>query len=511
VPPAPAPLPAFATLVEALDAHAAARPRALAYDVEGESISFGQLEHDARHLAAVLASRGVGPGTHVGLFLPTGLAFLRALYGVQLAGGAPVALNHAMPRERAQRLAAIAGCDLILDADAVTDGLRQPAPVRPLPTVGPDDAAFLQLTSGTTGEPRAVVILQRNLIACLRSMCLRLEAKPDDVYVSWMPLHHDFGLVRFVFSPLFVGHPAYLLSPSIFHLRPWLETIGRVGGTITGAPDFAYRIAARTVNPAGIDLRSLRLASSGGEPVRASTIAAFEKRFAVPGIIKPAYGLAEATLGITSCAPDEPVRVDAAGRVSNGRAYPGFEVWIEDENGDRLPPGVPGEIVAQGAAVFAGYFADEASTRERLRGGALHTGDVGVMDEDGYVYPIARKRALIKRAGAAIAPREIEEAADRVAGIRFSAAVGRVRPDGTEEIVVVAEVQPDATGAGEGRRIAASIEEEVARDLGFGPDEVLLVPPRVIPRTANGKIRYDALRELIATGAVTILFSSAAD
>jgi acyl-CoA synthetase (AMP-forming)/AMP-acid ligase II len=201
------------------------------------------------------------------------------------------------------------------------------------------------------------------------------------------------------------------------------------------------------------------------------------------------------------------VRVDAAGRVSNGRPYPGFEVWIEDDDGHRLPAGVPGEIVARGEAVFAGYFADEASTRERLREGSLHTGDVGVMDDDGYVYPVARKRALIKRAGAAIAPREIEEAADRATGVRFTAAVGRARPDGTEEIVVVAEVQPDATGAG----IAATIEEEVARDLGFAPDEVLLVPPRVIPRTANGKIRYDALRELIGAGAVTILFSSAAD
>lgn len=503
--------PRFGSIVDALLSHAAARPDSLAYNAVGESASYRELADAARHLARVLAADGLGPGKHVGLLLGTGLDFLRALYAVQMTGAAPVALNHAMPPARAERLARVARCDLVLDADAITRALRMPAPSVGLPPVDPEAPAFLQLTSGTTGEPRAVVILHRNLAACLESNCARLEVLPNDVYVSWMPLHHDFGLVRFVFSPLFVGRPAHLLAPSIFNLRPWLETIARVRGTVTGAPDFAFRMAARTVDPAGIDLASLRLASSGGEPVRASTVSAFEKRFAVRHVVQPAYGLAEATLGLTSCAPGAPLRLDAAGRVSCGRPYPGIEVWIEGEDGRRLPAGEAGEIVGRGPIVFARYLDDAAATREALRGGALHTGDVGVVDADGHVYPIARKRALIKRAGAAIAPREIEEAADRVSGVRYSAAVGRSRDDGLEAIVVVVEVQAETVDTADARqRIAGTIEEEITRDLGFGPDEVLLVPPRSIPRTANGKIRYGALRDLLAAGEATILFSSAA-
>ena len=174
--------------------------------------------------------------------------------------------------------------------------------------------------------------------------------------------------------------------------------------------------------------------------MRRSTIAGFEERFGVPGVLRPGYGLAEATLGVTALRPGEPLRVDGRGNVSCGRPFPGVEVRIARRTGEEAS----GEILVRGPAVFAGYFDAAEATAEALRDGWLHTGDVGRLDADGHLYVLGRRRALLKRGGAPLAPRELEEAAGSVPGVRLAAAVG-LPPAGdaaTEEIAVAVEADP---------------------------------------------------------------------
>ncbi len=520
------PPPPFSTILDALSARARSTPDALAYAVEEDSITYGQLLDDVTIAANALARLGLSAGDRCALLLPTGIDFVRVLYGVQMAGATPVAIDHSLPAEAILRRLKQIWCDLAITDGDLAAGLesrehpnlkaaeaqavcRPKSPCNePVGTeVRPDLAAFLQFTSGTAGEPKVVMIEHRHLVAYLEETMRRLtDGVPHvtarrDVFVGWVPLYHDLGLVRFVFTPLFAGRPAHLVQPSIADLRHWLETISRVRGSVTAAPDFAFRLAARTVNPKGLDLSSLRFATSGGEPVRLNTIELFEQRFGVPGTVRPAYGLAEATLGVTSLAPGEPVRTDVDGNVSCGAPMGGAEIRIVGDEGNESSVGEAGEIVVRCPWLFAGYLDDELTTREVLRNGWLHTGDIGKLDEDGHLYVLGRRRAMIKRGGATIAPREIEEAADCASGVRFSAAIGveRDTSEGTEQIVILAEIRKDYKER-DLPQISRTIVTEVQRSTGYSPQEVVLVAPRTIPRTRNGKIRYELLRELFLTG-----------
>ena len=263
------------------------------------------------------------------------------------------------------------------------------------------------------------MITQTNALASLAAAQEMLGIGPRDVLVSWVPPWHDLGLLRFVLGPVFFGAPCHLVPPAIRTLPLWLRTASEVRATLLGAPDFAWRLATRLVDPAGLDLSSLRYSTNGGEPVRRSTILAFEERFGVPGVIRPGYGLAEATLGVTGLRPGEALRVDDRGHVSCGRPFPGVEVRIAEDGTDGV-----GEILVRGAAVFAGYFDQPTESAEILRGGWLHTGDAGRLDADGHLYVLGRRRAMLKRGGAPLAPREVEEAAAGLPGLRLAAAVG---------------------------------------------------------------------------------------
>ena len=304
------------TVTEALVIQARDRPRALAYTADGEGITYEALLRDARRLAGRLADRGVARGQRCAVVLPTALDFIRAVYASQLLAAVPVAINPDLPDEaivrrlrlvrahlalcgpgRAARLAAASGapCPVL----SMTELAWESSAAAPRQSPDPGDVAFLQLTSGTTGDSRAVAISHRSLIASLVATAARLELRQDDVMATWLPLHHDLGLVRYVFGAMLSGCPSHLIRPSMGNFRPWLALIARVRATITGGPDSAYRLASRTVDPVGLDLASLRFAGNGGEPVRLETIRNFEQRFGLPNIVRPAYGLAEATLVVT--------------------------------------------------------------------------------------------------------------------------------------------------------------------------------------------------------------------
>ncbi|HEX7183736.1 MAG TPA: AMP-binding protein [Thermoanaerobaculia bacterium] len=513
--------------LDAVLAHRAGQePGALAFATEDESLSYGKLRSDAEELAAGLARLGVGPGDRVALLLPAGLDFIRVFFALQRLAAIPCAFDPGGPPANCARRAARIRPHLVLVAGSEAGGLTgavagagmrcaaleevpRTAAELPPPAGNEEDVAFLQPTSGTSGEPRAAVILQRNVLASLRASRDLLGIGPGDVLVSWAPPWHDLGLIRFILGPVYFGSPCHLVPPAIRTLPLWLETASRVRATMLGAPDFAWRLATRLVDPRGLDLSALRYAIDGGEPVRRSTILAFEERFGVPGVIRPGYGLAEATLGVTCLRPGEPLRVDGRGNVSCGRPLPGVEVRIDPE-ADNIRD--VGEILVRGPAVFAGYFEAEEATAEALRDGWLHTGDIGRLDADGHLYVLGRKRALIKRGGAPLAPRELEEAAQSVPGLRVAAAVGIPPAPGaaTEEVVVAVEADPQA--AASPPEFAAAVAGAIEAAIGFAPDRVLVLAPRTIPRTANGKIRHQKLRADLIEGELerrgAVLFNS---
>lgn len=507
------------TIVEALLVRARIQPDAIAYVADGDPITYAALHDDATRLAAKLAAFGFQRGDRCALVLPTGLDFIRSAYATQFLGAVPVAINPDLPPDAIVRRLQLVRARLALCTPDGAAVLRRAAPstlrcpvssiddvavgsglVRPVVLPSPSDTAFLQLTSGTTGESRAVVISHRSLMASLVATGRRLEMRPDDVLATWVPLHHDLGLVRYVFGALLAGCPSHLSRPSMAKLRPWLANVAQARATITGGPDSAYRLAARVVSPVGLDLRSLRFAGNGGEAVRLSTIELFERRFGLPGVIRPAYGLAEATLTVTSTAPGEALRVDDSGTVSCGRPLDGIELRIADREGRALPHGSVGELLTRGTAVFDGYFDDAEATAQALRDGWLHTGDIGSIDAQGYLFLKGRSRALIKRGGVTIAPREVEDAVDRVANVYRSAALGVTSASAseTEDIVVVAEIQHGTEKAPHRfEAILAAIDSAVRRSVGVPPGRIVLVVSGTIPRTAAGKVRYDELRDLV--------------
>jgi acyl-CoA synthetase (AMP-forming)/AMP-acid ligase II len=323
------------------------------------------------------------------------------------------------------------------------------------------------------------MLTQRQVMASLRATHDLLAPTPADVLVGWVPPWHDLGLQRFVVAPVAFGLPCHLVPPSVRTIPEWLATISSVRATITGAPDFAWLLATRLVDPANVDLRSLRVATNGGEPVRATTITSFESRFGLGHVVLPGYGLAEATLGVASARPGEPLRFDGSGSVSCGRPLAGVEVRIEKE-----------EIMVRGPAVFAGYFDAPQASALALESGWLRTGDAGALDDRGELYVFGRRRAMIKRGGATLAPRELEEAAQSVPGVRLAAAVG-IDSGITEEIVVVVEADAAVSA------LESSVQTAIERALGTLSVRVLVQPPRSIPRTYNGKVRHAVLRDQI--------------
>jgi acyl-CoA synthetase (AMP-forming)/AMP-acid ligase II len=480
------------TLREVLLARAEADPDRLAYDDELRRITFGELAESSARRAAQLAEMGVRAGDRVALVLPSGIPFAEAFWGLQLLGATPCAFNPSVPPQTLERRTALVRPRLVVregDLEAA------PPPTRPAPvtSLGPEDLAFLQPTSGTSGEPRAAMVRHRNVLACMWANAEDGHILREDVLVNWVPPWHDLGLVRFVIACVYFGSACHILQPAVRTIPAWLEAVGRLGGTVTAAPDFAYRLAARMVDPAAVDLSTLRYLNNGGEPPRSSTIRQFEQRFGVPGRVLPGYGLAEATLGVTVTMPGDELLVDAHGNVSNGRPFPGIEVRIDGDGSE------PGEILVRGDVVFAGYFDSIEESHRALRDGWLHTGDIGYLDAAGNLFVLGRSRAMIKRAGAVIASRELEEAAQEVDDVRVAAAVSVPSESGvSEDIVVAVETSRQSTRPPE--TVVGDVSRSIVATSGFAPARVIVVPPATIPRTANGKLRHNRLRELLLDG-----------
>jgi len=521
------------TLVELLARRGRQEAGREAFLFAGRPHSFGELWAGVEAFAAELRRRGVGAGDRVVVVLPNGAAFFSAFYGAQLAGAVPVPLFPASGAERVERLAA--ACDARLVAggsetawelapragggvssaesdfpSASLSASLSASPVAAPAAPRPDDVALLQYTSGSTGEPKGVVIRHRDLLRNVGQMIAGMGITAGDVFVSWLPVHHDMGLILMTMAPFVCGARLVLLPSGLGDVRPWLDAVAQHRGTFTAAPDFAYRLCLRAVrDPSRYDLSSLRVALDAAEPVRASTLRRFEETFGLDRVVVPGYGLAEATVGVSMQPPGTaPVvsksAVSPRGLVSIGRPFPGVAVRVVAD-GRPAAEGEVGEVVVDTPAACRGYFRDPEATAALFdASGGVRTGDLGYRDAEGEVFLVGRSKNVIIQAGRNLAPQEIEEATESLDFVRRAAAVGIDRGGAAGEqahvFVELRRAKPPSEEAMQ--EMVVQIVERLNERLGLRPGRVHLLRPHAVPRTANGKIRHPALRDSYLDGSL---------
>ncbi len=580
---AAAPL-ADVTIAAALaPAHAATLQQVLSWRVERDptathlillaepgprSLSYRALGERAAEIARGLQRHGIGPGSTVALMLPTSLEFFYAFFSVLLCGAIPVPIypparasqleehvhRHALILANAQAEALIT----VPEAAAVARLLRvRVVQLRHVFSVGdlmrgersgPPDAAdtadlagaqpeadalaVLQYTSGSTGSPKGVMLTHRQLLANIRAMGRQISASSSDVFVSWLPLYHDMGLIGAWLGSLYFGCRLIIMPPTAFLARPgrWLRTIHDYRGTLSASPNFGYEFAARRIPDSeldGLDLSCWRVAFNGAEPIVADTLEHFQQRFASRGFraqaMTPVYGLAEAAVGVTFPPPARGPLLDCvdrsqlmrAGRaipvapgepnaqrfVSCGLPLPGYQVRIVDPSGAELPERVEGALQFTGPSATAGYY-HNAEANARLKSGIwLDSGDRAYV-AGGEVYITGRSKDIIIRRGRHIYPEEIEHVVGDLPGVRRGcvAAFGVVGADATERLVVVAETS--LLDAQQRAALTASINARVVDCIGEPAEEILLAPVHSVLKTSSGKLRRAATRAAYQAGSL---------
>lgn len=548
------------TLVEVLQWYAEQTPNrrhislmgVIGADTPAQELTYGGLWVQAHAVAGRLNGWGLLPGEAVALMLPTSLAFFRAFMGVLLAGAVPVPiyppLRASQIEDHLRRQSGILGnarAVLLLSDEAAlpaarilragVPSLRAVLTLDRLQATGsawrpperrPQDTALLQYTSGSTGQPKGVVLSHANLLANIRAMGEAVKASSSDVFVSWLPLYHDMGLIGAWLGSLYHGLPLHVMPPQDFLARPsrWLRAISDHRATLSAAPNFAYEILATRVPDdelEAVDLSSWRAALNGAEPVHAATLERFAKRFAPRGFdpraMMPVYGLAENGVGLAFPPLGRGARIDsiersvleASGRavaaadpnsamqvVCCGQPLRGHEIRVVDAHEQELPERREGRVEFRGPSATDGYLRNPKATQALFHDGWLDTGDVGYVAE-GELYLTSRAKDLIIRGGQHIHPYDLEEALGALPGVRRGCVAVFAATDpgrGTERVVVLAE-----TRLQEPRKRAelrARVAELSLAVLGAPADDIVLAEPRTVLKTSSGKIRRAACREL---------------
>ena len=559
------------TVLSRLWAHARNRPSGVAatFLADGEreehSQSYAQLVEAAAGIGRFIRSRQLN-GALIAIALPSGLGFLQALIGCMCGGAIPVPI--AVPRlgaeskgvERLCRIVSDCGAKLLIAEGSMVDALREVARTRDdLSSVeivamsaasidgipreedfapNPEAIAFLQYTSGSTANPRGVVVRHRNLVANFAVLEKSMQIDDSTRFLSWLPLHHDMGLIGIVIQALFRGCALVLMSPFHFMQRPmrWLEAISRFQATLSGGPNFAYdlcvdRIGRRSAEP--LDLSCWKVAFNGSEPVRAVTMESFSRAFTPSGFrpdsFFPCYGLAEATLYVsgegyraaTITSFDAPALSLGSGvepqvgnkhirLVSAGTPGQDHEVVVADPATCAIQvDGAVGEILVRGPSVTDGYWRPTSESRQtfdaEIQGRTdkyLRTGDLGFL-RHGRVFVTGRLKDLIIVRGRNIYPQDVESSA----GVEFdqersglAAAFSERTHDGEESLTVVREVR--ARDVHELQKLAARIAERVLIDHDIRARRVVLVRIGSLPRTSSGKIRRSETRRALAVGQI---------
>jgi acyl-CoA synthetase (AMP-forming)/AMP-acid ligase II len=558
----------FASLVDLLRRRAAEQRNDSAYvflsdkgKVEA-ALSFGELEKRASTLAARLSRQGQAGDRALFLFAP-GLDFIVAYFGCLLAGVIPVPMM--LPRRNSSldsSASIVADCSprfvitnthlriarpdvierfsrpqmqwLMVD-EAGEEGKPQE---HALPAPGPQDIAFLQYTSGSTSDPKGVMVTHGNLIENLEMIRVTLGNTRRSTYVSWVPLYHDMGLILNVLQSLYIGSLCVLVAPVTFVQRPltWLRAIHDYRAEVAGAPNFAFDLCVqrfRADQAEGLDLSCWKLAFNAAEPVRADTIERFAATFGAygfdPRAMYPLYGMAEATLLISSGQRGggpviRTISLDAFRRnevataasksdahrvVGCGRNIIGQRIAIVDpDTRRRLSPDHIGEVWVAGPHVCNGYWRNPDATRSTFQvhiegqkdnEAWLRTGDLGFMDENGELFITGRRKDLLIVRGMNYYPQDIENtvydshpALRRHCGAAFSVLTEK----NEEKIILVQEVERTHRRGLDIEDIIACIREAVANEHEIALDAIVLIRPGGIPKTTSGKIQRSLARQM---------------
>ncbi|GKS56613.1 acyl-CoA synthetase [Nitrospira sp.] len=552
------------TLIDALAWQAAVHGERIHVHVHGEGgtieqIPFQALYREARAIAVGLRRSGCRPGQTVALMLPTGRDFFSAFSGILLAGAIPVPIypptrltqleEHLMRQTSILNNADVTALITVPEGSRVARLLKGQVPTIThvttaveaagdpeafqTPYVTAQDTAFLQYTSGSTGSPKGVVLTHANLLSNIRAMRDVTHVTEEDVFVSWLPLYHDMGLIGAWLGALVCGYPLAIMSPLSFLTKPvrWLKAIHMHRGTISAAPNFAYELCASHIadqDLEGVDLSSWRLALNGAEPVNPDTLDRFATRFARHGFRReamlPVYGLAESTVGVAfpppargplidrirrepfvttgAAIPAEAGETDVLRFVSCGGALPGHQIRIADEQGGVRPERVEGHLQFTGPSATSGYLRNPEETERMKLGAWLDSFDLAYM-ANGEVYVTGRTKDLIIRGGRNLHPYELELSIGQLPGMRKGCVAvfgSRDRATATEKLVVVAETKQRHPAQREDlRRQIMGLATDI---VGSPPDDIVLAPPHAVLKTSSGKIRRTTMRERYEQGTI---------
>jgi len=516
-------------------------------------ISWTQIHDEARAVGAALQARGLVPGDHVAILGPTSRSLMTIIQGCWLSGIASMVLP--LPMRMASLDAFVEGtrariqhgdAKLVLIDDLLaafyTAGPGDP-PIEPManvmpgpghpsgerleiPANDPERLVILQYTSGSTSEPKGVMIPDRVLTANIDASCTAAELGPDEVMVSWLPLYHDMGLVGFLSIPMTNGCQLIQAAPQDFMAHPgnWMQWISDHGGTATAGPNFSWVLATRALKRMeGLDLSRLTLALSGAEPVDPDAVEAFVEaasRFGFkPGSVFPAFGMAEIAIGGAFPARHRGLLTDDVDRVilERDRVAKPIEITADTEGDSvrRLPVlghAVPdlemrivhpdtreplterhvGELMIRGTSVTPGYYKRPDATAALFHDGWLCTGDLGYM-LDGELVLCGRIKDVIIVGGRNVFPEDIERAVGGLEGVRAGnvIAFGVEGYKGKETVIVVAEVRTDDPVA-----VREAIHHRTIEVCALPPRDVMLVRAGTLPKTSSGKLQRAKCREL---------------
>lgn len=527
--------------------------------------NYAQLHAACLKRAAGYHKEGLRKGDRLAMIVPMPEDFVLSFLGATLAGIIPVPMYPPVAlgkvesyTKNAEHIVASSGARALLTTKQVrpivgslleqgaveklllTDHLDLDAPTAGVEAeVTGDDICFLQYTSGSTSAPKGVIVTNENLRAnawaIMRTGRESVDARDDDWGVSWLPLYHDMGLIGFVIAPLFDRIPITFLPTMEFVKRPvyWLEMLTKYKASITFAPNFAYALAARRVRDADLpsyDLSRMRVAGCGAEPIQPATLRMFVDRLKPAGMkysaLLPCYGMAEATLAMSfeptgedlltdkvdmdafragHAKPFDPAVPDARSVeiVACGKAMQGHELAAFDEEGNRLPDRMIGELGFKGPSVTKGYYGNPEATAQSFRGEWLFTGDLGYL-ADGHVYVCGRVKDMIIVNGRNYYPTDIEWLVQDVEGVRKGSVVAfSVQPEGaaSEQLVVVAEwAAKDRPSEDALVVIQKKIMEVVQSQVGINAWKVVMIPAGTIPKTSSGKLQRRRTKQQFEDG-----------
>jgi fatty-acyl-CoA synthase len=534
---------------------AAARATGVTFVVGGseEIVSWGELHEQAKAYAAALQARGVRPGDHVALLSPTTRPLVTAIQGTWLAGATIVVLPLPMRLSSIEEFVAqtrrrIRHADAALVVvDPELAAFVTPEPGDP-PMVGfddlasgpprgrwvrppddPDRLAILQFTSGSTSDPKGVMLPDRVLCANLDAVAEAAALDPDeDVLVSWLPLYHDMGLVGLLTLPMSTGARLVLGAPQDFTAKParWMEWVSTYGGTATAGPNFSWVLATRALDRSEpLDLSRLRVALNGAEPIDPDQVEAFvaagRRHGLRPEAVFPAFGMAEVAIGGTFPAPLSGMATDCVDRrvleteryaapadpgtegsrrlPLLGRPVPGLEIRIVDpDTGAPLREREVGELEIRGTSVTPGYYRRPHANAELFHDGWLRTGDLSYL-LDGQLVVCGRIKDVIIVGGRNMFPEDVERAVGHLEGVRAGnvIAFGVGGDRGRESLVVVAESRAADDDLVAVRRLVA---ERVRDVMGVPAKDIVLVAPGTLPKTSSGKLQRSLCKQYYRDG-----------